>query len=200
MDDHSSAPDLEFQAQFSSLPSHTSVSVSLVNDDANDKRVIENCTFDPNESLEVFLAKASMQLDMIPQATHAYSSKGILLTDCLMIDIGDTICLSHGKQMVPSSVLALQKSTSLHRDLAVQDRLSLGRDKLPNKVESYMVSAMMGIDTLGRQLCIGTGEISGAQVGYPFNTHHNSPPQFPTKQCMLLSIKIHNTTTKAFPQ
>ena len=171
IDDNEST--LDFQMQLGPLTSYATISL-VISDDTNNNTnkgiIINSYSFNPNESMAIFLTQASKALDMIPLATHAYSSKGILLTDCLMIDNGDTVCLSHGQR---TSSLVLQPKDadkSMH-----DDRLSLVKDKLPNKIESYVVSPLMGIDTLGRQLCIGTGEISGAQVRYPFTmiSHEN---------------------------
>ena len=177
------AVDDETTLDFETLGSlSTFFFVSLVSNDANNNNVVKIYTFDPNDSMEHFLTKASIQLDMIPQATHAYSDNGILLTDCLMIDTGDTVCLSRGKLTVPAGGI-IQKNDS---EKTKHDRLSLGRDKLPNKIESYVVSTLMGIDTLGRQLCIGTGEISGAQVRRRMMP--TTPTIFPLPQQFILSI------------
>ena len=117
---------------------------------------------DHSWSFNEFLSKASNFLCLVPEATHAYSSTGTPLhTDCLMIDNNSTVYLSYGEAFV----VPIQ-SNSKHGQ---SYRLSIGKDnRLPDKVQSYLVGSLLEIDTLGRQICLGTGEISGTHVNLKF--------------------------------
>ena len=100
--------------------------------------------YDPDWSMDIFLAKASSFLGLIVDATRAFSSDGDEITGCLLFAEGATIFVSLGEEF------ALEKS------------------KHKNKVGHFTVGELVGRNRLGFDVHEGKFDLTGECVALKF--------------------------------
>lgn len=123
----------------------------------------------PSWKFHDFVVAASARLDMKDTAKIVFSSDGVAINDCMMIQDNDIIFLSNGASFVNLSAAKEGVEGSIH----AAGVISTGT--IPSNVGGYIVGSLLGKGAFG-EVFQGKHQLTGeCWIIFTLNTLHKNP-------------------------